>query len=549
MRAPEGGSLSDEGVALSPGGRSIVFTARGKEGRPALWVRSFDSLLARRLEGTEGARFPFWSPDGRRLGFFSDTDLVTIELIGGSRRAVARTAGVALARGASWGANDEIVYGPSFSSGLMRVSATGGGGPELATRLDPAAGDGTHRFPVFLPDGRHFLFYAAGGAGAEPGDICIGQIGSLEFRRLTRAHSAAAFMAPHFLAFARGEALVAQEIDLEGFELRADAVPLGASFPSNTRVSGYRPLSSIAGVAAYRVPTASVTRVVWVHRAGREAGTVAEPVAWHLSPRLSPDGKRMSLSSNDGGDSEGDIWVLDPERGNRTRLTFAARDDINAAWSPDGQQLAICAIAPSVGLYLAESGGSGGERLWWEPHAVMTAATWPAHGDGVLVEVLGEGGQLDLWRVPPAGEGEPTAFLATPFGEHSAEVSPDGRWVAYTSDSSGRDEVYVKPTEGEGEVWTVSTGGGDHAAWRRDGRELFFVDAAGRIVAVPTTVTPSFSKGSPVVLFDARLEEAGGIRQYDVAPDGQRFLLSQRVPVGDPIVVVLGWAAEIGSPR
>jgi Tol biopolymer transport system component len=290
-----------------------------------------------------------------------------------------------------------------------------------------------------------------------------------------------------------------------------------------------------------------VTQVVWVDRTGQEAGTVAEPVAWQLSPRLSPDGRRISLSSNGGGNFEGDIWILDPERGNRTRLTFDGRDDINAAWSPDGSQLAICAIAPSPGLYLGETGGSGDVRPWWQPDSFLTAATWLANGEGVLVELFGEENQLDLWRVPLPGEGEPTPFLATPFGEHDAEVSPDGRWVAYTSDSSGRDEVYVRPTRGEGEVWTISTAGGDDPAWRRDGRELFFVDAEGRLAVVPTTITPSFSKGSPVVLFDARLEEVGGIRQYDVAPDGQRFIVSRRVPGDDPIVVVMGWANEIGA--
>jgi len=176
------------------------------------------------------------------------------------------------------------------------------------------------------------------------------------------------------------------------------------------------------------------------------------------------------------------------------------------------------------------------------------APVWLPNGEGILIDAYGEDNQLDVWRVPLPGDGEPTPFLATPFSEHDVDVSPDGQWIAFVSNSSGREEVYVRAIDGEGETWTISTEGGTFPAWRRDGRELFFVDTAGRIVAVPTSLTPSFSKGTPVLLFDGRLEELS--RQYDVTPDAQRFILARRAPSSDdPIIVVLGWANEIESSR
>jgi len=533
------------GIALSPDGRALAYTARGADSETAVWVHSFDSLEPRRLAGTEGARFPFWSPDGRRLGFFANGELRVVELIGGAIRLLTRTAGPLEVRGGTWGADDVIVYAPSYVGGLMFIPASGGE-PQPATRLDEKQNDGTHRLPSFLPDGRHFLFYAARGSGSEPGTLCIGEVGSTEVRRLASANSTAVFLPPGLLVFVRGESLVAQRFHPGRLELSGDPYPLAVEMPSYAAVSGHRALSAAAGSVAYQVNAAAVTRLVWADRSGHELQTVLAANAWHAGPELSPDGKRIAIAAyQDPSSPGGAIWMLDPQRNTRTRMTFGERDDQVALWSPDGRELAVATVTgQAASLLFLDSNQPGQERLHRQFAAGFFIDSWFPDGKSLLYTELHPETRFDIWQLPREEGAEPTSFLVTPFNEHSPTVSPDGRWVAYVSDSTGRDEVYVRPSDGAANVWRISTEGGTGPNWRDDGRELYYVDPASRIQAVETKLSPAFSAGPAVNLFNARLEEGG--RQYDVAPGGQRFLLNQRAASPDnPIVVVLGWAGEI----
>jgi hypothetical protein len=279
----------------------------------SLWLRSLDALEARPIAGTEDARFPFWSPDGRRLGFFAGAELRVMDLLSRASRTVARATGAFDARGASWGADDVIVFAPSYVGGLMRVGASGGE-VQPATRLDVAGREGTHRVPTFMPDGRHFLFYSSPGTGTEPGKVCVAQIGSLEHRCLTEANSTGLVVSSRSMLYVRGKTLLAQRLDPARQELSGEPVALGPELASNLGTSGYRALGNAADALAYQVGSFSVNRLAWIERDGKER----EPVydrdgVWVFTPRLDPNGTRLSFAAyRENG--LGKIWVVDPAR-------------------------------------------------------------------------------------------------------------------------------------------------------------------------------------------------------------------------------------------
>ena len=329
------------GLELSRDGRSLAFVARDSEGQTWLWVRSLDAVEPRRIAGTDGARFPFWAPDGRRLGFFAGSQLKVVDLIGGAVKSIARTTNTPDARGASWGADDVILFAPTYYGALLQVGASGGT-PTPATTLDAAHKDGTHRWPAFLPDGRRFLFYAAEGTGTEPGDARLGTVGSGTTHTLTASHSRAVFLPPRRILFVLGRSLVAQEIDLDRPGLVGEPIPLGIELQGSIGISGFRYLSAAApGTLAHRQVEGDVTDLVWVDRAGQVLSTAAADGGWHQLPRLSPDGLRIAVAHYSPGASHGDIHVHDTARHLDTRVTFDENDDQTAAWSSDGRTLAV----------------------------------------------------------------------------------------------------------------------------------------------------------------------------------------------------------------
>ena len=489
-------------------------------------------------------RYPFWSPDGRRLGFFAGGDLLIMDLIGQVPRVIASAGSPADVRGATWNQNGLIVYAPTFTGGLMQVPAAGGEARPTTT-LAVARNEGTHRFPLFLPDGRHLVFYLAAGTGTEPGWIGLGQVGSGEHRRLAPASSLQAFLPPSTLLYTTGRTLVAQRLDLSRMELVGEPVPLGVEQPGNLAVSGNRALTAAANTVAYQVGVQGSTRIVWADRDGTELGTVFEGHGWLFGPSLSPDGTRVSVSSYAGSGVGRDLDrrsraqqpdAHDVRRAGRSRGRLVAR------WTDAGCPGALC--RRGLDLPARRSRASQREALGRRSRAstVSTPGCPPARrcSSPVWTRRIGQTSGSSTARARSPDRCSPAPQTSTALIPH-----PTANWLAYASDASGRDEVYVRRLEGEGQVWRVSTDGGSTPLWRRDGRELFYVDQASRIVAVTTSLGASFSSGDPVVLFRSNLDESGG-RQYDVSADGQRFLLNRRAATATkPIVVVRDWGPEI----
>jgi Tol biopolymer transport system component len=537
--APPASNTFTSGMDLSRDGRSIVFVAADPGGQRALWVRNLDAVEPRRLAGTEGARFPFWAPDGRRIGFFAASQLKVVDLIGGAVRSVARTTNTADVRGGAWGADDTIVFTPSFIGVLQQVPAAGGA-PIPATKLDLEKKDGSHRWPCFLPDGRRFVFYASAGSGTEPGEIRLATLGSTATQVLGSSHSRAVVLPPNRLLYVIGDMLVAQEADFDRAVLVGEPSSLGMELRGSIGISGFRYLAAAApDMLVTRRTEGSVSTLVWADRAGKALSIAADDGGWHDRPRIAPDGKRVSVVHYSPGQSDADIHVHDNERGLDTRVTFDAADDQAAAWTPDGRALAITSSeATNYAVSLADPARPG-ERV--NRRLVDRGATGDDFfADGSLLLSMDDSfGGPGLFRLPP-GEGKPVPVLVTPFSESNPSLTRDGRWLAYVGDSTGREEIYVRAL-GTGEEWRVSKEGGSSPVWRKDGRELFYLDARGVIVALPTTLGAAFSAGPPQDLFPALLDDTSSSREYDVSPDGSRFILNRRKDRAEqPMLVQVG---------
>jgi len=542
IQAPDGTSFV-RGFALSPDGRKIAFTARGDDGRVTIWIRTFDALAPRQLAETIGARFPFWAPDSRRIGYFSPEGMKWVDTAGGSPIAVAPTSPTQDVRGAAWGADDVMIYAPSFTGPLLAVRASGGT-PAPATRLT----EGTSRFPSFLPDGRRFTFYASPGTGTEPGSLYLGRVGSLEVKLLGPAHSMAVYAPPGHLIYARGDSIVAQRFDDKAEALVGDPVPIIGSMGSSLTVSGLRSVAVASdGTLIYRNDKRGSNQIVWVDRAGKILSVLPDvESAWHYGPRLSPDGRFLAVSHLESRSGLGEIWIHDLARNIGDRLTLGAGDDYLPTWvKPDGRELIYSSGRQDAAgaLYRIAPDHPGNGKLWIGGKSAQVPSGTTPDGRRVVFERTDDKGKVSLMIRDLDGDGEPTPLGSGNASEFAADVSPDGRWVAFASDVSRNPEVYIRPLDGNGAAIRISNDGGYQPRWRNDGRELFYVDAGGRVVAVPIAPGEPPKPGAPVALFQASLEEATD-RQYDVAPDGQRFLLN-RSSTRDAakITVILDWRA------
>ena len=550
IAAPAGHAFVS-GLALSADGLRLALVARGEDGRTALWVRSLDAPEMTMVAGSTDARYPFWSPDGRQLGFFAQNRLKVTDLLGGSARTLAETGPTTDARGGSWSADGRIVYAPTFLGGLYAVAAAGGE-PEPASRIPEGSHLGTQRFPSFLPDGRRFLFYASTGTGVEPGELYLGRLGSLDSKRLGVASSAALYAAPGYLVFVQGDSLVAQRFDDRSEELVGHPEPLGITLSGSISVSGQRSLAlSSEGTLVYRADKRNASRLVWANRRGAELGDVgAQRDIWYYGPRLSPDGRRLAVSQYEPGSTSGGIWVHDLGRGIAYPLTSGdGSDDTLAVWSPDGAELAYAAVggAQTTGIYRIDAREAGSARLWIPGERFKLPSAWLPGGAGFLFQESDPSGGYTLWTIDLDARGPAERLTPQRVSETNAVLSPDGRWLAFGSDATRRFEVYVRrrddPTGGS--ALRVSADGGNFPRWRGDGRELYYVDDNGRMMAVPVALGAQPTIGAPEALFQALLEEAADT-QYDVTSDGQRFLLN-RTLIEDrvPVSVVLGWPSRL----
>jgi eukaryotic-like serine/threonine-protein kinase len=533
------------GIALSPDGRRLAYVGSGADGKAVLWVRPLDSLQAQPLAGTEGAGHPFWSPDSHFIGFFADEKLKKIEASGGPPLALCDAH---LGRGGTWNRDGIIVFAPTSSGPLYRVSASGGAATPLTT-LDPSKGETSHRWPFFLPDGRHFLYLA--GTPYTPKDIpsnsvLVGSLDSRDSKFLLHTRSGAIYASGHIL-FLRENTLMAQPFDTKTLTLTGDAVPIADPVQEDeARILGTFSASQ-TGSLVYAEGVSSQSReLIWMDRAGKKMGGLSDRDAYD-DVAISPDGRRLSFTLQSSGS---DIWTYDIARGVKTRLTFgsaSAQSNASAVWSPDGTRIAYTSVrAAKFGIYQKPADGSGSEQLLVEPKETPQYPTDWSHDGKFLTYYESQQGVWVIWILPLGGDRKPYRPVPSSFNQVMAHFSPDGKWLTYCSGESGRMEVYAAPFPGPGGKWQVSTTGGCQPTWRKDGKEIFYLATDNRLMAAEVTARgSSVEVGAVRPLFEMRPFRAGGMT-YDVAPDGQRF--SVNYSVEDPnaaLTLVLNWNAEI----
>jgi serine/threonine protein kinase/Tol biopolymer transport system component len=543
MVPPRG--LLPSSLAFSPDGKQLAFVAPDN-GVLSLWVRRLDQDSAHSVPGTNDASFPFWAPDGRAIGFFANGKLYRIDSSGGAPLTLAD---VAEGRGGSWSQDGVILFAPALGAGLMRVAANGGV-PLAATKLSP--GQRGHRWPQFLPDGRHFLFSSLE-EGESSGLFLASLDGNPPIRLLD---GGSGVYASGHLVFGRGDTLNAAPFDVERMKLTGDSVMIlqGVADSGN----GRRAVSfSSTGLFAYVRGSFDPRRLVWVNRAGTIVGFVGQlDTGGIANPELSPDGKRVAVTRRSE-NSPPNVWLIDIDRGVPTRFTFGSGNFNAPFWSPDGKRVLFRYQAGGAqDLFVkAVDGLSDAKPLYQSKANNKTPSGWSPDGRAVLYVVPGD----DLMAVE-VESGKSFPIAATAANEGWGEFSPDGRFVAYQSNESGRFEIYVRTFPGADGKWLASEEGGTQPRWRRDGKELYYVAPDNDLMAVPVVADKTgrtLRTGKPLPLFHTKMVTAGAFgvltvasgpkQQYAVAPDG-RFLMI--VPVAEtaapaPISIVVNWPATL----
>ena len=533
--APAGTAIVSDGV-VSPDGRRFAFIARDTQtGKTSLWIRTLDALEPQRLRGTEGASKPFFSPDGRTVAFFVNGQLVATNVNSGEEvRRIAPIQGAPA--GGSWGANDVIVFA-EWVTGLYAVPARGGPVSRL-TRLDHTALDVAHAWPQFLPDGRRFLYQVISPDKTRAG-VYVGSVDAPGSTRLLDSVSAATYVAPGFLVYLQHGMLLAEAFDAANLRFGGRAVRLAIGVTTPSLAEGNGPSAS-RDMLTFRAG-ATEQQLTWVDRSGRPQGALDVPTSM-FNFRVSRDG-RFVLAASSLTDSTG-VWLVDLAQHRSTQL---AADGIAAVWSPDGARVAFTSRA-GLDLYVGPSGGAGHAERVVSGEAVKVLNDWSSTAEVIIYTQHDAETKLDLWQLPVSG-GAARPLLKTGYNEAQARISPNGRWIAYVSDSSGTQEVYVQRYPELSPPLRVSTGGGAQPQWRGDQRELFFLAPDRSLMAV--TVTDADSFGAPRQLFRTTITDdpSGARDSYAAMPDGHSFLIdARRDDTTTSITVLLDWAAGLAAP-
>ncbi len=534
---PPGGAWTDW-FALSPDGRRLALVG-SNEGRMQIWIRRLDEEEAHPVAGTEGAENPFWSPDSRALGFFSQSKLKRIDLESG---AVQVLCNAGLGRGGTWGREGVILFSGIVAGSLSRVPASGGT-PVAATRLESSRGDSLHRWPQFLPDGKRFILFVWTGNPDTTG-IYLGALGSQEIRLLQPSREAGQLVPPDRLLYARGDVLVTQRLDLDRAQPAGEPETLARQVDVAEIAAFLRLFSaSQGGIVAYR-DAGSQRPLVWFDRRGKIAGHTSA-VAGAAGLSLSPDESLAAYST--GTLSASDVWVLDLKRDVPTKLTSGSVAN-TPLFSRDGRFVYYRFFgAKHFEIRRRPVRGSGPEETVFEGGAFEAPNDETPDGKALIVQSTQR--SYDLWALPLEGDRKLTPLVATESSERSARLSPDGHWLAYVSDDSGRLEVYVRRFPVTEEKWQVSPRGGIWPCWRGDGKEIYYVGLDGALMAAPVSAGQTFSVGAPESLFQTRLRVWTIARQYVASRDGQRFLMiyPTQDPAASPLHVLLNWhpSAEV----
>ncbi|HYV30534.1 MAG TPA: protein kinase, partial [Candidatus Binatia bacterium] len=510
-------------ITLSPDGSRLVYVAN-HSGAQQLYVRPIDRLEATAIPGTEGAESPFFSPDGQWLGFFAEGKLKKVSLSGGAPLTLCSAP---LNRGASWGPDDNIILNLSFGvSGLFQVSAAGGT-PKPLTIPDGKKGEISHRWPQILPGGKAVLFTNWSGGSFDDARIGVQSLETGERRTLLEGGTYARYVPSGHLVYARAGGLVAVPFDLKRVAVTGPPVSIleDVSMHPTSGVAEFS--SSDSGSLAY---VAGGTRGdertrLWVDRKGAAQALPASPRAY-FSPRLSPDGQRLAVGIFGISGSNQGVWLYDLARGTLTRLAETALVPF-PFWTPDGKGLTVnlAQQGPLNLFWMAADGGGSAERLTTSDNPQFPGS-WSPDGQVLAFSEVDPTTGYDIWVLRLEGDRKPQPFLHTPSNESAPTFSPDGRWLAYQSDESGREEIYVRPFPSPGGKWLISTEGGTQPVWARNGRELFYRNG-DKMMAAAVETKPTFAAAKPKLLFEGHYETGiyPSLPNYDVSPDGRRFLM------------------------
>ncbi|HSE31170.1 MAG TPA: protein kinase [Pyrinomonadaceae bacterium] len=552
-------SLPDKAVTIgppvvSPNGRWIVFRLNTEDRRELLWARALNSLELQPISGTEGGAQPFFSPDSRSIAFFAGGKLKRVDISGGPPQNICDVPTPNNA-GGTWNNNGLILFAQAPTDGLYRVSAAGGT-PVRITEVDASHDEVGHAWPYFLPDGRHFL-YLVRNTQPEKSAVYIGLLDSKETKRLVQVHSSMAFARPGYLLFVRDDTLMAQPFDAERLELTGEQFAL-AEQTSRNPVNG-RAFFSVSdnGVLVVRTGELVLNKLIWFDRTGKQLGAITKEGTYN-APALSPDEKKVAVRRLDfQATLAADIWVIDLERGTETRLTFDPATDSMPGWSPDGNWITFVSTREgSTRLYQKRANGSGAEETLGTSEQAKASPDWSHDGKFLLYGQMNPGTIWDLFVLPLSGDRKPQPVVQTNFVEIHGRFSPDGRWIAYSSNESGQFQVYVQSFPPSGSKWPISIDGGAQPRWRGDGRELYYFTPDRKLMGVEVNGgSDKFQVGEPKPLFELRVRGAGidvgfpGSGYYTVTRDGKRFLVasSAEVPEKQEITVILNWLTRLNQ--
>jgi Tol biopolymer transport system component len=551
------GNLSFAGTfpgipTISPDGRRVAFSATA-EGKNVIWVRDLDSLTARPLPGTDGGGLPFWSPDSRTVGFFEGNKLKKIDVAGGPVLIVCDAIGGP--RGGTWAnaGKKEVILFAVNAGGIFQVPASGGTATSLI-KPNPAAGELNLLWPWLLPDGRHFLYSEQGNEFR--GTLYVADLESGRRKRLLETSFNAGF-ASGMLLFVRDGNLLAQPFDPGSLETTGDAVPVAEAAVGNNQILGVGFFSaSRTGVLAYLSGAfESPSQLTWFDRSGKQLGTVGPRSEFQQSPAISPDGSTVAINTLDAQAGNGDIWLYNLSRGAASRFTFGPSQRGFPIWSPDGTHLAFTSQrdGPLHGFQKALNGGneeSLAPALGDPPHATLPE-DWSRDGRYLVERVIQTKTKDDIWIQPLATDGKPGDRKAFPYldgdyNERNASISPDGKWIVYSSDETGRTEVYSQAFPSPGGKVQISTSGGERPRWSRDGKEIYYIAPDRKMMAVPVRSGATLDAGQPQALFNSHLSVTDLNARFDVSKDG-RFL----IPVepeqsnANPLTVIVNWPATL----
>jgi serine/threonine protein kinase/Tol biopolymer transport system component len=529
---------------LSPDGRYLAFVSANKEGLRRLWIRPLNDVKPQLMANSDGATEPFWSPDSRSIAYFTSGKMYRVDISGGSSRGVTDATN---SRGGAWSANGTILYGPNPALGLWTVPDSGGPG-QAFTKPDPIVHSPNRRWPQFLPDGKHFICFARSDVTAAESGVFAGSLDGGPLRLILHTDSSAIYAPPGYILFIQGGVLVAQKFDVRSLSVSGEPLPLAQHAEVNAIVYRGIVTASDNGLLVYGTGSGAQGSysIQWTDRQGKILGTVGDP-AEYSDPRISHDGQKLAVSI-DTGEGGNNIWVFDLVHGTRNRVTFGNGINAGATWSPDDKSLIFSSGRNGTyQLYEQPADGSGEARRITDSTATEVAGFWSRDGKYLAYTVPNSGnGASQIWLLPLSGDRKPYAFLHSNYDVLNPAISPDSKWLAFASNETGHNEIYVVPLAGGTGKWQVSSGGGIEPRWSATGNEISYLSPDGDVMVADIKSSPnSIGVGKLTKLFHLGETSALTIFRYDFPPDGKRFLV---MTVGgqahaEPLTVISNWQA------